>query len=113
MLKRIYSLIPISLIVLSGCAGSQLIRSVGSSDSLYAPLNERQMHGGTIKYLSDFNRSQRRQGAYKKMHDSCNGDYKITKEHTEKEDASFENYYSHVWYSSNDEYIYVDFECAN
>lgn len=52
-----------------------------SKDTPYAPTNE--INGGVVSYLNQGAKSvidSRRKDAYKKMHDSCKGPYKIIEE---------------------------------
>src|SRR5215469_10296825 len=74
---------PLALaIALAGCRAT-MVATHGISQSEYAPLNEKESVGGTIKYLNQGAQSvrrRRRENAYKQMHDFCNGDYNIVAE---------------------------------
>jgi hypothetical protein len=59
-----------------------MVQSPGDGTSLYAPTNEREQ-GGVVAYsmvgTSDMVK-RRRDDAYKKMHEACNGPYRIVAE---------------------------------
>lgn len=85
------------LAVLSGALSctAQMVATRGNSS--YAPTNERR--GGEIKYLSagaDEVLRQRREDAYRQMHEYCSGKYVITKEWDENEGTV-----SNVWVNSS------------
>jgi hypothetical protein len=74
------------LVLLTACAAS-MVSSAKPSDSPDAPINER-TRTGVVKYLNDgagFVKSKRREDAYKKMHESCGGPYRIVAEGPKEE----------------------------
>ncbi len=65
--------------LLAGCSATMETRLSKSSPN--APVNE--INGGVVSYLNQGYSgaiASRRNDAYKKMHDACNGDYKIVQE---------------------------------
>lgn len=112
---------PVSIYVLLlssvlGCARAYVATETRKTDSAYAPINEK--NGGTVLYLNEGMASvkkRRRQNAYEKMFKSCNGPYKIVNEHTtNKQEASFSvpAGFPGTRYESNQDYVYIDFECV-
>lgn len=101
-----------SILSLVGCTSAQMVSSPNSG-SAYAPVNEGS-RGGLVKYLNDgadFVRKQRREDAYKQMHDACNGQYKIDAEGANAEGGSIINSGpSSFWMQSN--YWYIQFSCV-
>lgn len=76
-MKKLFILISIPL--LTSCSATMETRLSKSTPN--APVNE--INGGIVSYLNQGGTSvirARRNNAYKKMHDSCNGDYKILEE---------------------------------
>jgi len=102
----------ISFLGVAGCMSAQMVSSP-KSGSAYAPVNER-ARGGVVKYLNDgadFVRNQRRDDAYKQMHDACNGPYKIDAEGSSAEGGGVINTGgTSFWTQSN--YWYIKFSCA-
>jgi hypothetical protein len=65
-----------------GCGSATMVNSPGRSGSPYAPVNESQ-RPGVVKYLNqgaDVVIRSRREDAYKQMHSSCGGTYRIDAE---------------------------------
>ena len=101
-----------SILGLAGCTSAQMVSSPNSG-SAYAPVNEGS-RSGIVKYLNDgadFVRKQRREDAYKQMHDVCNGSYKIDAEGSSAEGGSVVNSgTASFWTQSN--YWYIQFSCV-
>ncbi len=108
MKLRLIVLIVISAL-LTGCTSATLqIR-----DSKYGPVGEKR--GGTTSYLNDGANSavrKRRELAYKKMYELCDGRYKITNEYDRSDDAvGF--VYGGVASAHRDTYRYIEFDCED
>lgn len=97
--------------VLTGCMSAQMV-SAPNSGSAYAPVNE-SSRVGIVKYLNDgadFVRKQRREDAYKQMHEACRGPYRIDAEGSNAEGGVVMNSGSaSFWAQSN--YWYIQFSC--
>lgn len=111
-MKRIKTLFTVfSFLWVAGCTSAQMVSSPNSG-SAYAPVNE-SSRSGIVKYLNDgadFVRKQRREDAYKQMHDVCGGRYKIDAEGTSAEGGAIVNSGpSSFWMQSN--YWYIQFSC--
>lgn len=85
-MKEILSSITCAL-VLSGCTSADIIRYPGevAKTSQYAPQNEKRTSNniGVMRYLNEgasIVRDARREDAYKKMFNLCNGRYEILAE---------------------------------
>lgn len=104
-------LILLAIPFLSGCSAT--IETTLRKDTPYAPINE--INGGIASYLNqggDDIIAARRRDAYKKMHKSCNGDYKII---TEGEQLG-EGIATHIGPSviyGQDRYWKIKFECVH
>lgn len=102
-----------SILGLVGCTSVQMV-SPPSSGSAYAPVNEGGSRAGLIKYLNegaDTVRKQRREDAYKQMHDACNGPYKIDAEGSSGKGGTYINSgLSSFWIQSN--HRYIQFSCV-
>jgi hypothetical protein len=101
--------------LLSGCmtGSSMVVRPGGQSNSQYAPLNEKSRFG-TVKYLNDgyrFVKEARRENAYKQMHDSCGGDYRIINEGTQSE-GSVIMPVNQGAVALSSQYLYIQYECV-
>lgn len=99
---------------LSGCAASMVSGPGGSDDLEYAPVNEGQ-RPGLVKYLNqgaDFVIKGRRADAYKQMHDSCNGPYKIDSEGPQSEGQVGVAAASGMFASVGNQYWYIRFSCV-
>ena len=101
----------IGFLSLVGCMSAQMVSSP-KSGSAYAPVNEGS-RAGIVKYLNDgadYVRNQRREDAYKQMHDVCNGAYKIDAEGSSAEGGAVINSGTgSFWAQSN--YWYIQFSC--
>ncbi|WP_434676243.1 hypothetical protein [Pseudomonas sp. D3-10] len=97
---------------LFGCMSADMVSSPSTSSG-YAPINEGS-RSGVVKYLNDgapYVRKQRRQDAYKQMHEACKGNYRIDAEGANAEGGSVINIgTSSFWAQSN--YWYIQFSCA-
>lgn len=77
-----------------------------------APVNE--INGGIVSYLNQgysFAIKKRRENAYAKMHDSCNGDYKIVQEGENLEEGIATNIGNSTIYGQT-RYWKIKFECV-
>jgi hypothetical protein len=104
------ALLAAMVISLTGCS-AQMVQTRGIEKSQYAPVNEGK--GGTIRYLAQGARSvldQRRQSAYKQMHDKCGGAYRIVGEQIRSEAGSAMPIMG-VMYYDQERWTYIDFEC--
>lgn len=98
-------------VVLGGCVSADMV-TPPNSGSAYAPVNEGG-RSGVIKYLNDgasFVRSQRREDAYKQMHQACNGRYKIDAEGSNAEGGVVVNTGSGAFFAQSN-YWYIQFSC--
>ncbi len=102
---------------LSGCTAS-MVNTVGNSTSQYAPTNERDLRGGTVKYLNQGATSiikRRRENAYKQMFTYCGGPYRIATESSQ--DNGGVSVVSpgpgnlNTAYGLPQQYWYIDFQC--
>lgn len=97
---------------LAGCMSADMVSSPNSG-SAYAPANE-SSRSGVVKYLNagaDYVRKQRREDAYKQMHDACNGSYNIDAEGSNAEGGSVINSGgASIWTQTN--YWYIQFSCV-
>lgn len=102
-------------LLVSGCAAN-MVSGPGGSDGLdYAPVNEGQ-RPGLVKYLNqgaDFVIRGRRADAYKQMHDSCNGPYKIDSEGPQSEGQVGVVASSGLFASTGSQYWYIHFSCVS
>jgi len=100
-----------TLLVLTGCMSAQMV-SAPNSESAYAPVNE-SSRPGIVKYLNDgagYVRKQRRDDAYKQMHEACSGPYRIDAEGSNVEGGIVMSSGSGTfWAQSN--YWYIQFSC--
>lgn len=108
-------LFPLLLVFsLTGC-GASMVSTRGDSQSPYAPTNERDSRGGTVKYLNEgiaSVRKSRREDAYRQMHDFCNGAYKITAEGP-KSEGGMAMPIGNAAYYGDSQYWYMSFECES
>lgn len=102
----------IASLLLTGCAGAEIVSLHGNSASPHAPSNEAASRGGVMKYESgNPGHAQRgRDDAYKKMHEFCRGPYKITQESLGKQTGDVVPY-AGVYWVDNQEFVYLNFEC--
>jgi len=80
--------------------------------SMYAPVNESSRRG-IIKYLNQGAPSviaQRREDAYRKMHQACGGRYRIIAEGPKVEGGAVVPVGNMMMYAPQ-QYIYIEFEC--
>lgn len=97
---------------ITSCATADIVQSVGGSGSAYAPTNDSQ-RPGIVKYLNDgadFIVKARREDAYKKMYESCNGKYKIVNEGPQAEGGAMTPVGNSYMYSQFN-YWYISFQC--
>lgn len=97
--------------LLTGCSAT--MESHLSKNTPYAPVNE--INGGIVSYLNQgaqFVKDSRRKDAYKKMHDACQGDYKILSEGESAEEGIATPIGNSVLYGQ-DRYWKIKFECVH
>ncbi|MGY3172448.1 hypothetical protein ACVWYU_001825 [Pseudomonas sp. TE12234] len=111
-MKRIKMLITLlGFLGLAGCTSAQMVSSPNSG-SAFAPENE-SSRSGLVKYLNDgadFVRKQRREDAYKQMHDACGGRYKIDAEGPNAEGGTVINSGAGSFWAQHN-YWYIQFSC--
>ncbi len=104
-------LVLIGCLLTMGCASANL-RTTTTKGMPNAPVNE--VRGGTVDYLNDgyaWVRTKRRADAYKKMHDYCQGDYKIVSENTEQgAGSSIPSAYGNIY--ATEHRVQIRFECV-
>lgn len=97
---------------LSSCTAT-MVSKPGAVDSKYAPLNETN-RAGLIKYLNQGGDSvidKRREDAYKKMYDACQGKYVINKEGPRTEGGVIVQSAPNIATHSSTQYWYISFSC--
>lgn len=114
-------LIPIIVLILSGCASAEMVNPVSSleSDELNgapdanAPVNEHE-RPGVIRYLNqgaDFVIKDRRRDAYMQMKQSCRGKpYKILAEGPQLQGGVVTQMGNSAFFSQS-EYWYISYQC--
>jgi hypothetical protein len=93
-------------LILIGCSDKTAQHVTHRVKSQYGPTDA--VPGGMVRYSnegSDSDINRRREDAYKKMFDACDGKYKITSEHVSAEVAMI----GRVPY--NYKYVYIDYDC--
>lgn len=105
-------LLMIGFVLLSGCS-AQMVSARKPIESAYAPVNEKEIAGGTVKYLAKGTKTEkamRRESAYKKMFNHCGGAYRITNEHSQTQyGAIVPTMYGAVPMQAD--WWYIDFQC--
>jgi hypothetical protein len=116
-------IIPIATIfLLSGCTSADILRKPGevSKQSQYAPQNEKSKSDdiGIMRYLNEgaaFVTEARREDAYKKMYNLCNGKYELVNEaDSETTPTTFINETSTGFTAQtlSSTYTYIYFRCT-
>lgn len=108
-MMKSFSLI-VFFLYISSCATADLVHPVGGS--AYAPTNDSQ-RPGLVKYLNqgaEFVIKARREDAYKKMFESCDGKYKIVNEGQQADGGSMTPVGNSYMYSQFN-YWYISFIC--
>lgn len=103
----------LSALLLSGCAAKMVVDPGSDLGSRYAPVNEG-TRPGMIRYLNEgvqAVRKKRRDDAYKKMYNSCDGSYKIISEGSQSSGGAIIPMGAGAIYSDS-QYIYIQFECV-
>lgn len=111
-MKTVTLFLVTTLFTLFGCSAHNVVLPGSSSNSKYAPLNEKNRNG-IIRYLNQgasFARKTRREDAYKQMHKNCNGKYVILNEGVKSEGGVIVPIGSNAIYSSN-QYVYIEYKC--
>lgn len=112
-MKQLHLMV-LSVVLLSGCSASMVVRPGANSTSKYAPVNEAG-RPGIVKYLNEGARSvkeARREDAYKQMYDACGGDYKIVAEGPRAEGSVIVPAgYGAI--TADSQYLYIQFECVS
>jgi hypothetical protein len=109
----------LGLLLAVGCGSATMVNSPGRSGSAYAPVNEGQ-GPGVVKYLNqgaDVVIRSRRDDAYKQMHSSCGGPYRIDAEGPQVDGQTAMMIPGAPGASSsvvvqNQEYWYIRFSCV-
>lgn len=106
-------LIILSSIIFVSCATSTMIQNPKEVPR-YAPKGYKQT--GSIKYLNQGADSvilDRREDAFKQMHDSCGGDYRVISESNKPTTRTISSnaYGGYTAYDGNN-YMFIDFECV-
>jgi len=73
--------------LITGCSSVELVRAPQRGNVDYAPVNDNE-RAGVVKYSLEGSGSSvedRREEAYEKMHDTCEGDYRITSQEVRKD----------------------------
>lgn len=107
-----YTLGPLLAATLTACSATMVNRP-GSSGSAYGPTNEAN-RPGVIKYLNQGASgvvNARREDAYKQMHSSCGGRYKIVGEGPQAGGTTISNMGNGTLYASTSEWWYITFQC--
>jgi hypothetical protein len=110
-MKHLYILF---LWILAGCTAQVVSQPGGISRSRYAPINETS-RSGMVKYLNQGAKGiieARREDAYRKMYNSCNGNYEIVKEGPNSEGGIGTNV-SGTLYLSESQYWYIEYRCIS
>jgi len=111
-MKIIKSFTVILLLILLGCSARSVVLPGNSTNTKYAPLNEKDRIG-IIKYLNQgasFVRKSRREDAYEQMHNNCNGKYIILNEGTKSEGGVIVPLGNNAMYSKT-QYLYIKYKC--
>ena len=104
------------ILIFSGCSTTNVEQVPGSmAHSKYAPVNSQEQYG-VVSYLDKgFSSAARREDAYKKMYEVCNGKYKIIRESSKNIGATY-NAYQYNKYSSgtatNISRRYIQYTCV-
>jgi len=96
-----------------GCSATSVIQPGSSSKSKYAPINE-EVRTGIIRYLNQgasFVRNSRREDAYKKMYNFCNGKYTILNEGIRSEGGVITPIGNSATFSDI-QYVYIEYRCV-
>jgi hypothetical protein len=100
-------------LILIGCSDKTAQHVTHRVKSLYGPTDG--APGGTVRYSNEGSESainRRREDAYKKMFDACDGKYKITSEHVSAEVAAVPIAgVGIVPYSYK--YVYIEYDCID
>ncbi len=108
------SLIAVSIALLSGCSATHVMGPSAGVDSKYSPVNERE-RTGVVRYLNkgaDFVIKSRRNDAYKKMYESCNGKYKIVNESVKDGDLPVYSI-SNIIFLDRGKYVFIEYRCIH
>jgi hypothetical protein len=111
------TIIPLFLFLLFICTActAQMVNAPGGmSDSTYAPVNEAS-RSGVIKYLNGGAEAvikSRREDAYKKMYQACNGKYRIDAEGPHEEGGVVMALSPSSTVFADSEYWYIQFSCV-
>lgn len=102
---------PLLGLLFVGCSAS--LQTTTKKSTPYAPVNE--VHGGTASYLDEgykFVRVKRREDAYKKMHDYCQGPYKIVNEGVPADNDGTAVPIGGVLFYGGQRHVEIKFECV-
>ena len=110
LMMRMYvkaSILLFTFILIAGCASSGTSQFAGTS---YIE----KIGPGEIRYLNEgasFTRKARREDVYKKIAESCNGDFKILKEGVKSRTGTIQTQQSIDDYP-NARYVYIKYACV-
>ncbi len=120
MKKAFLSITCVSILV--GCTSADVLRHPGdvTKTSKYAPQNEKQNDDniGIMRYLNEgasFVKEARREDAYKKMFNMCDGKYEILVENSSETSPTIlttETYNGFVSQAVSSSYRYIHFKCV-
>ena len=99
---------------ITGCSAKLVSAPGAKSGSAYAPVNEQSLPG-VVRYSAKGIKpvvNSRREAAYKKMFETCNGKYKILGESFDSEGGVIVPVGNLAAYSPR-RYVYIHFECVN
>lgn len=98
--------------LLGGCAAEMVNRPGGTSTSEFAPINEK-ARTGIVRYLNDgadFVTARRREDAYQRMYEACDGPYSIVAEGPRNEGGAVIPL-DDLQFATPTQYWYIEFRC--
>lgn len=107
-------LIGLALVFVAGCSAKLISAPGAKSGSAFAPVNEGSLPG-VVRYSAKGIKpivNARREAAYKKMFETCNGKYRIVGESSDSKGGVIIPVGNMAAYSAN-KHIYIHFECEN
>lgn len=101
-------------IITVGCSAKLISAPGAKSGSAYAPINEQSLPG-VVRYSAQGIKpivNSRREAAYKRMFETCNGKYNILGETYDTDGGVIVPVGNLAAYSAR-KYVYIHFECIN
>lgn len=101
------------LVFATGCSAKLISAPGAKSGSAFAPVNEASLPG-VVRYSAKGIKpivNARREAAYKKMFETCNGKYRIVGESSDSRGGVIVPVGNMAAYSEN-KYIFIHFECS-